>query len=135
MAFVQDVVHQQHAAAVQGGRRSVLPHQFAAGGLAAVTGGVQVVELQVQAARAQFQRQLAGERQRTVHDGQVDRHLTGVVACDGRGHLRDGTVDRRAIDQQVGVGQRIGQLRPRIAQRFHQATPFRLSITRDCVWP
>ena len=63
VAFVEDVVDQQHAAAAQRRRRAVLPRQFAAGGRAAVAGGVQVVEFQVEPARAEFQRQL---RRRTA---------------------------------------------------------------------
>jgi len=44
-----------------------------------------------------------------VHDGQVDRHFTGVIAGDGLGHLRDGAIQGGAIHQQIRIGQRIGQ--------------------------
>src|SRR5690606_20105811 len=102
-AFVEDVVDQQHAAAEQRGGRAVLPHQVAAG-FAVVTGGVQVVELQVLAACAQFQRKLAGERQRAVHDRQIDRDFTLVIARDRVGDAGNGLVDGGAVDQQVGLG-------------------------------
>jgi len=69
---------------------------------------VQVIELQVLAARAEFKRQLAGERQRAVHDRQEQRHLALVVGRDAIGDARDGRIDGGAVDQQVGLGQGLG---------------------------
>ena len=68
VAFVEDVIDQQHAATVQRRGRTMLPHQFAARGFAAVTRGMQVVEFQVQAQRTQLQGQLPGERQRAIRE-------------------------------------------------------------------
>ncbi|MCY1458687.1 hypothetical protein D9M71_760860 [compost metagenome] len=66
---------------------------------------MQVIELQVLAACAQFQRELAGERQRAVHDRQIDRDFTLVIARDRVGDAGNGLVDGGAVDQQVGLGQ------------------------------
>lgn len=77
---------------------------------------MQVIELQVLAACAQLQRQLAGEWQRAVHDGQIHRHFAGIVARDRIGDGGDGGIDGRTVDQQIGLGQGLGN-----GERGHQA--------------
>src|SRR5690606_24400304 len=104
VALVDDVVDQQHATAAQRGGRAMLPHQFTTGGGTAVAGGVQVVELEVQAARADLQCEVGGERQAAVHHGQEQRpRAVGVVGDDAPGHRGDRAFYRRAVVDHLGA--------------------------------
>src|SRR5690606_29379194 len=112
VAFVENVVDQQHAAAAHRRGRTMQPGQSRAGGAAAVAGGVQVVELEVEAALAQREGQLPGERQAAVHHGEKQRRLrvVGIVGEDRVGDLLDGVLDLVAVEQQFGRVEDFGQL-------------------------
>src|SRR5690606_19112905 len=95
---------QQHATAAHRRGRAVQPGQAGTGGVAAVTGGVQVVELEVEAAFAQREGELSGERKPTVHHREEQRRLrvVGVVGHDRVGHFLDHLVQLVAIEEQFG---------------------------------
>ena len=107
VAFVEDVVGDQYAPAFQRCRRTMQPREAGAGGGAAIAGGVQVVELEID---ADFQRQLRGEQHAAVHHGQIHRARAGVIVADVDGDAGDGAVDFSAIEQQVGVMQGGGEV-------------------------
>src|SRR3546814_4806464 len=73
VALVEDVVDQQHAPPLHRRGGTMQPGQPRAGGVAAVAGGVQVVELDVEPALAERERQLRRERHAAVHDGDEQR--------------------------------------------------------------
>src|SRR3546814_3100726 len=84
VALVEDVVDQQHAPPLHRRGGTMQPGQPRTGGVAAVAGGVQVVELDVEPALAERERQLRRERHAAVHDGDEQRRsrIVLIVAAD-----------------------------------------------------
>ena len=111
MAFVEDVVGQQHLAPAHRRGRAMQPRKPRSAGLAAIAGGVQVIEFEVEPALAQRERELRGERQAAVHHRDVQRHLAfGIGISDLAGDAFDRRLQRRAVVHDMRIGQCIGEL-------------------------
>ena len=112
VALVEDVVGQQDLASAHRRGRAMQPGQAGAGGLAAITRGVQVVELQIQPEFAQRERELRGERQPAVHHREVQRHVAvGIGRTDLVGHAHDRRFQRGLVEDDMRRRQCIRQLR------------------------
>ncbi len=99
--LVEDVIDDQHFAVDEGDFRLGLPEQLAAGGLAAIAGGVQVGQFQRE---VQLGQQLAGEDQAAVHHAEHHRIALGQLGADGGADLLDGGLDLGLGEQAIGFG-------------------------------
>src|SRR5690606_37582542 len=85
--FIENVVDDQNRAAFHVGFRLKLPFQNAAGGLLAVTGGVQIFGLN---RKLQSWQELTGQDQAAVHDAEQQGVTVFEAIGDGAGHGVDG---------------------------------------------
>ena len=116
VAFIEDVVDQQHVAAGHAVIRPPAPFQATALG-AAIPGGMGIVELEV---GHQGQAQFGGEEQAAIHDGDEQRPLdTGEGAVDIQRRGPDGGGDGGLVVQAVGGGENGAVL----AGRLHGRVP------------
>ncbi len=99
--LIQDVIDDQHVAIDEGNLGLGLPEQLTSAGLVAVTGRMQVGQLERE---VQLRHQLAGEDQPTVHDAEHHRVALGQFSVDGFGNLGDSRFDLFLGVQAVCLG-------------------------------
>ncbi len=106
--FVEDVVDDQHITVDEGDFRLGLPEQFAAGGLVAVTGRMQVGQFE---GEVEQREQLAGEDQAAVHHAEDHRVGLAEIAVDRLGDATDGCLDLVVVEQAVGFRHDLADVR------------------------
>ncbi|MNN46540.1 hypothetical protein D3C81_1609240 [compost metagenome] len=106
--FVEDVVDDQYIAVNERNFRLGLPEQFAAGGLVAIAGSVQVGRFQRE---IQLRQQLAGEDQAAVHHAEHHRVAFGQFAVDRLGDAADSGFHFSLVVQAIGFDHDLANVR------------------------